>query len=77
MGDSVYSQCDSKKYFSVSTISRAVMKEKGLTMTIKELKEMARKSPPFMLIYTGERYAGGQRRQTKVYRYEDFLPQTG
>lgn len=77
MGLSVYNQCDSRHYFSLSTISKEAMRQAGLTMTIKELKEMARKTNPSMVLITGETHARGQRRQTNVYKYEDFLKNTG
>ncbi len=77
MGLSVYNQCDPRHYFSLSTISKEIMRDVGLKMTIKELKAMARKSNPSMVLITGETHAKGQRRQTNVYKYADFLKNTG
>ena len=72
MGLSVWSEVDTKQYFSISTIKRDQMNEHGLTCTIKELQEMARKSVPVAEIYTGQRKNTGMRKKTKIYKYDDF-----
>lgn len=72
MGMSVLSQVDSDKYFSLSTIDRKKMAKNGLNMTIKQLRELARKSPPYTEILTGQSRDMGYRQKTKIYRYEDF-----
>ena len=46
------------------------MKNAGLKMTKKELREKAKNSAQYIIIYTGEK--DGKCRRTKVYRYEDF-----
>ncbi len=46
MGLNLENQVNMKKYFSISTIDKTKMKEAGLTMTAKELKEIARRTPP-------------------------------
>ena len=77
MGLAVCNQVNEKVYFSISTISKEAMRENGLTMTMKELKEMARKRAPCFTIITGESHSRGQCRQTNIYKYTDFLPQNG
>lgn len=70
MNLSVHSQCDKNKYFSISTIDAEAMKNAGLKMTKKELREKAKNSAQYIIIYTGEK--DGKCRRTKVYKYEDF-----
>ena len=77
MGLTVCNQVNEKVYFSISTISKEAMKEAGLTMTMRELKELARKRAPCFTIITGASHAIGNCRQTKIYKYADFLPQNG
>ena len=48
------------------------MKNAGLTITAKELKEKARNAVPYAEIYTGQSKVLGFRRKTKIYRYVDF-----
>lgn len=72
MGLSVCSECDTQKYFSISKIDSDCMKKYGITMTIAQLRDLARKTAPFTVIYTGQSSAMGFRRKTKIYRYEDF-----
>ena len=72
MGLSVVSQCNVRDYFSLSTINKDCMAAHGLNMTIKDLREMARKTSPYMMLITGEDYVSGHRRKTNIYRYEDF-----
>lgn len=72
MGFSVFSECDTRKYFSISTIDLKHMKNAGLTITAKELKEKARNAVPYAEIYTGQSKVLGFRRKTKIYRYVDF-----
>lgn len=73
MGMSVWSQCDTRKYFSISTIEKKRMDEYGLNMTIQELRNRAVASPPYAEVLTGQSKVLGYRRKTKIYRYEDFV----
>lgn len=72
MGLSVWNQVDNEKFFSISTIDKKVMQKHGLKMTVTQLRELARKTPPHAEIYTGQSKLIGQRRLTKIYRYQDF-----
>ena len=72
MGISVFNECDTRKYFSISTIDKKQMQRNGLNMTIKELQERAKKTVPYAEILTGQSKVLGFRRRTKIYRYEDF-----
>ncbi len=72
MGLSVWNQVDNDKYFSLSTIDKKVMQKHGLNMTIKALRDLARKTPPHAEIYTGQSKLIGWRKATKIWRYEDF-----
>lgn len=72
MGLSVYNQVDSKQYFSLSTINKARMEEYGLTISINELRNLARSRPPYAEIYTGNSKDLKFQRRTKIYRYIDF-----
>ena len=73
MGMSIKNQIDSNKYFCLSSIDKSIMRQYGLKMTMSELKNKARKTLPYAEIFTGQTDAeGGQRRKTKIYRYEDF-----
>lgn len=73
MGLSVFSQCDTRKYFSISTIKKSQMEKYGINMSVENLKNLARKSLPYAEIHTGQSKAIGFRRITKIYRYEDFV----
>lgn len=72
MGMSVFSEVDTNKYFSISTIDKAKMQKHGLNMSIKQLRELALKSVPAAEIWTGQSKAIGMRRKTKIYAYEAF-----
>lgn len=72
MGLSVWNQCDTSEYFSVSTIEKGKMKDAGLNLTVKELKERAKNSYPYAKILTGSEKYLGQHRKTNIYRYKDF-----
>lgn len=72
MGLSVWSEVDTNKYFSISTIRKQAMEKHNITCTIKELQEKARKSVPVAEILTGQSKSLGMRKKTKIYRYEDF-----
>lgn len=72
MGASVFSEVDTNKYFSISTITREKMAKNGLKMTVSQLKELARKAVPVAEILTGQSREAGYRRKTKIYKYEDF-----
>ncbi len=71
MAMSIFSQCDTSKYFSLSTIDKNRMEELGLNMTVKQLREQARHSVPVSEVPTGS-HNPGQFRMTKIYRYLDF-----
>ena len=73
MGLSVYNQIDTSKYFSLTTIDKKVLDEKGITMSITRFREIVRRSPPHMSIYTGSDRIMGRCRRTNIYRYDDFL----
>lgn len=73
MGASVKNQVDSKKYFSISTIEKEKLKEYGITMTIKDLKNLAKKRPCYTEILTGDSETHGHMRKVKIYRYSDFV----
>ena len=73
MGLSVWNQVDNKKYFSISSIDKRVMKEYGINIPVSKLKEIVRKTPPHAQITTGSMNAMGERRLTNIYRYEDFV----
>lgn len=71
-GLSVFNQCDTKQYFSISTINPERMKFYGLNMSIRQLQEKARKSSNYLQIPTGKRDDEKHQRMTKIYRYADF-----
>lgn len=73
MGASVKNSVNTDKYFSISTIDKNVMEKLGLKMTIRELRAVARSSPPAFEIMTGTEEYPGRIRKTKIYRYSDFL----
>lgn len=73
MGRSVWSEVDTNKYFSISTIDKTKMAKYGINMSIKQLRDLARETAPFTEILTGQSKAMGYRRRTKIYRYEDFI----
>ena len=73
MGLSVANQVDEKQYFSLSSISKNRMRELGFKITMKELKEKARKAPPIAVIYTGDVHIKSKRKQVNIWRYEDFI----
>lgn len=72
MGLSVINQINTKNFFSLSTISKERMAEHGLSMSVKELQEKARKSKPHCEILTGRPDVPGRQRLTKIWRYDDF-----
>jgi len=73
MGMSVFTQCDSNKYFALSTISRKKMDEYGIKCTMQELRNRAKNSPPVAQIVTGQSRNLGYRKMTKIYQYKDFV----
>lgn len=73
MGLSVFNQVDNKKYFSISTINKLMLEEKGISIPVSKFKAIVRKSPPHMSIATGSDRIMGRCRRTNIYRYEDFL----
>lgn len=60
-------------YFSISKINPERMKAFGITLSINELREIARTRPAFKEIITGSNSDDHKRRRTKIYRYEDFV----
>ena len=72
MGLSVINQINTKNFFSLSTISKERMAEHGLTMSVEELKEKARRTVPHCEILTGRPSVPERQRLTKIWRYEDF-----
>ena len=72
MGLSVWNQVDSNKYFSISSIDKLILKQKGIDISLAEFKEIVRRAPPFTIITTGSDVITGRTRRTKIYRYEDF-----
>lgn len=75
MGMTVANQCDSKQYFSLSTIDKNRLKELGIPLTVKQLRDKARRTDPFNTLYTGDSSFQGRQRKTKIWRYEDFKEQ--
>lgn len=73
MGLSVFNQVDKKKYFSISTIDKNILHEKGIIMPISNFKQIVKKTPPHMQITTGSDVVSGRSRITKIYRYDDFM----
>ncbi len=73
MGLTVKNQINTKKYFSISTIDEKSMREAGVLLSVQELKERARNHPPWTTIMTGNPNDTNRQRETKIYRYEDFV----
>lgn len=73
MGLSVDNQVDNKKYFSISTINKRRLEEKGIKLPVSQFKDIVRKSPPCISIATGSDRIRGRCRKTNIYRYDDFL----
>lgn len=73
MGQSVFNQVDTKKYFSLSTINKKILEEKGIKINLKDFKEIVRRTSPFMQIMTGSQIALRKQRLTNIYRYDDFI----
>lgn len=72
MGLSVFNQVDSSKYFSLSTISKKHLVKNGINLSLETFKDIVRRTNPYTTIATGSNRVMGQRRMTKIYRYEDF-----
>lgn len=72
MGASVSNQVNTDRYFSISTINKEKMMQAGLNMTVAELREKARYSKNYKIIYTGESGEHGHKKKTRIYKYEDF-----
>lgn len=72
MGASVSNQVNTDRYFSISTINKEKMIKAGLNMTVAELREKARHSKNYKIIYTGESGECGHKKKTRIYKYEDF-----
>lgn len=72
MGASVSNQVNTDRYFSISTINKEKMMQAGLNMTVAELREKARYSKNYKILYTGESGEHGHKKKTRIYKYEDF-----
>lgn len=72
MGLSVSNQVDEKNYFSLSRINPEYMREHGLTISVSKLRQIARTSPQYFIIYTGQSKMLNCQRRTKIFRYDDF-----
>ena len=77
MGLSVQNQVAKSRYFCLSNIDKEVMAQFGIQMSKAQLREKARRTSPHMVLPTGSADAPGQRRMTKIYRYEDFANMNG
>ena len=73
MGQSVINQVDTSKYFSLSTIDKRILVEKGINISLTDFKEIVRRSPPFIQIITGSQIGRKKQRLTNIYRYDDFI----
>ena len=73
MGQSVLNQVDTSKYFSLSTIDKRILVEKGINISLTDFKEIVRRSPPFIQIITGSQIEHKKQRLTNIYRYDDFI----
>ncbi len=73
MGQSVLNQVDTSKYFSLSTIDKRILVEKGINISLTDFKEIVRRSPPFIQIITGSQIGRKKQRLTNIYRYDDFI----
>lgn len=72
MGLSIANQVDQNIFFSMSSITKTRLKNAGLNLTIAELKNKARQSPPYMVIFTGDKHNKAKRKQVNLWRYGDF-----
>lgn len=71
-GLSFKDQVNTRDYFSLSHIDPEMMREHGLTMTAKALRELARKTLPAGEIFTGNSIYPKQQKLVKFWRYDDF-----
>ena len=71
-GLSFKDQVNTKEYFSLSNIDLGMMKEHGLTMTAKALRELARRTPPAGEVFTGNGAFPQQQKLVKFWRYDYF-----
>ena len=71
MGQSVLNQVDTSKYFSLSTIDKRILVEKGINISLTDFKEIVRRSPPFIQIITGSQIGRKKQRLTNIYRYDE------
>lgn len=72
MGLTVENQVDTKQYFCLSKIDPKQMKAHGINLSMRQLKEIARKSPECTRILTGDASDPKRQTMTKIYKYEDF-----
>lgn len=66
-------QCDPNKYFTISKINKEKMQQAGLTMSVAELRNLARRRPHLTQIFTGSNTDETKRQLVKVYAYADFI----
>lgn len=72
MGLTVENQVDTKQYFCLSKIDPEQMKAHGINLSIRQLKEIARKAPEYARVPTGDGSDPKRQTMTKIYKYEDF-----
>ena len=72
MGLTVEKQVDMKQFFCLSKIDPEQMKAHGINLSMRQLREIARKSPEFDRIPTGDGSDPKRQAMTKIYKYEDF-----
>lgn len=77
LGYSVSNQLDTSRYFSISRIDKKCMAKYGINLTITNFKELAKRSPPYTKIMTGNATVPGQQKMINIYRYEDFIKKGG
>ena len=77
MGLSVKNQLATGKYFCLSHIDKDAMDKFNIQMSKALFRELARRTPAYMVLPTGSADGSGRRRMTKIYRYEDFAGMKG
>ena len=73
MGLSLKNQVDTNKFFCYSDINKNMMEKAGINMSVTDFKDLVKRSPPYMVIQTGSEILNKKQRNTKVYRFQDFL----
>ena len=49
------------------------MEKAGINMSVTDFKDLVKRSPPYMILQTGSEILNKKQRNTKVYRFQDFL----